>query len=126
MSHFIDWLVGAGALGILLVLEWWAVSRTYRQRLSTLQARRQLDLQTAARLLAQSKQQVTQLQQEVAILRPQVVRAAQKAVRPAGRSVAANESLSRMLDQPRPARVLPPVDGFADTLPSLQFATTKF
>ena len=126
MPHLIEWLIGAGALVVLMVFQWWAVRRSYRQRLTTLQARRQLDLQTAARLLAQSKHQVTQLQQEVALLRPQVARAQQKAVRPAGRSVAANESLSRMLDERKPERVLPPVDGFADTLPSLQFANTKF
>lgn len=126
MPHLMEWLLGAGGAGVLMVLEWWAVRRSYRRRLLALQARRQLDLQMAARLLAHSKHQVTQLQKEVALLRPQAARAAQKAVGPAARSVATNEALSRMLDETKPARALPPADGFADTLPSLQFANTTF
>ena len=121
MPHLHEWLLAAGALGVLMALEWWAVRHFYRRRLLTLQARRQVDMQTAARLLAQSKHQVAQLQQEVALLRPQVVRAAQKVAGPAARRTAANESLSKMLDAPQPPRPRPPADGFADTLPSLLF-----
>jgi cell division protein FtsB len=126
MSNFQEWLLAAAVIGVLMVIQWWAVGRRYRQRLLTLQARRELDLQTAARLLAQSKQQVTQLRAEIALLRPEVVRTAQKtaqkAARPDTRSAAAKESVSKMLD----ARPAPSVDAFADTLPSLQFATTSF
>jgi hypothetical protein len=69
-------------------------------------------------LLAQSKQQIKQLQQEVAVLRPLAVRAARHVTQPSP----ASKALSQMLDSaPAPARPTLPPDGFADTLPSLQF-----
>jgi hypothetical protein len=126
MPYLLEWLLGAGALALWMVLEWWAVSQFYRRRLLTLQARRRLDMQTAARLLAQSKQQVAQLQQEVALLRPQAVRAAQGVAGPVARRTAANESLSKMLEAPQPPRPRPTADAFADTLPSLQFTSETF
>jgi hypothetical protein len=117
MPHVDEWLL-ATSVAALLLFEWWTVRAIYFRRMSAALARRQQELQTAAKLLAQSKQQIKQLQQEVAILRPLAVRAARHVTQPSPASTA----LSRMLDSAAaPARPSLPPDGFADTLPSLQF-----
>jgi hypothetical protein len=117
MPHVYEWLLAA-SVAALLLFEWWTMRMIYFKRLTASQARREQELQTAARLLAQSKQQIKQLQQEVAVLRPLAVRAARHVTQPSP----AGKALSQMLDSaPAPARPTLPPDGFADTLPSLQF-----
>ena len=125
MSNINEWLLAA-ILGTLMLFEWWAMRSVYRRQLQASLARRQLEGQTAAKLLAQSRQQIKQLQQEVAVLRPLATRAARQVTRPAANIAAANEALSKKLDAAASPRSTLPVDGFADTLPTLQFANTAF
>ena len=120
MPHINQWLLAASVATLLLV-EWWMVRAIYHRRLAASLTRRQHEQQAAAKLLAQTRQQIKQLQQEVAVLRPLAVRAARQTAKPAAHIAAANAALSQRLDKAASARPALPVDGFADTLPSLQF-----
>ena len=117
MPHVVnEWLL-AVSVAMLLLFEWWTVRAIYHKRLAASDTRRQHEQHAAAKLLGQSRQQIKQLQQEVAVLRPLAVRAARQTAKPAAQVAAANASLSRMLDRDPPARHTLPADGFADTLP---------
>jgi hypothetical protein len=120
MPHINQWLLAA-SVATLLFVEWWLVRTIYHRRLAASLTRRQLEQQAAAKLLAQTRQQIKQLQQEVAVLRPLAVRAARHTARPGAHIAAADATLSQRFDNAASARPALPVDGFADTLPSLQF-----
>ena len=129
MQHFNDGLfvaivaiVGMGAI----LIQWWTMRTIHRKSQAESHTRRQLEQQTASKLLAQSRRQIEQLQQEMAVLRQQIKRTARPVAKPAAPTNTVSESLLGMLDAAEPARRRLPVDGFADTLPSLQFGSASF
>lgn len=120
MQSFQTWLAMAIVPTVALI-QWWIMRTGERKRLAAARARHREAEQSAAKLLQQTRKQITQLQQELAATRLQQAR---RAVRPAAVTPPmpdARESLLAMLDKSPPSRHALPVDGFADTLPSLQF-----
>jgi hypothetical protein len=113
------WLV-AGLMLILAVAEWAILRAVYRKRMAAVRARHLQMERSAVQFGQQAKRQIGQLQQELAAARLEAkhaaharaeVRAAVAAASPAGKG------------KPAPSRPQLPVDGFADTLPLLQFGT---
>ncbi|WP_372529142.1 hypothetical protein [Piscinibacter sp.] len=119
--HLIQfWLVVAIVLPVAL-LQWWAMRRIHRKNLAAERARRLSAQQAATKLLHQTRQQIAQLQQELAAARLAAKRPPRPALPRPTRIPTARDSLMKILDEaPQPARGLPP-DGFAETMPSLQF-----
>ncbi len=114
------WFVFALVLPIAL-LQWWATREIHRKRLAALQARHVKAQQSADVLLQQSRQQNTQLQLELAAARLAVKRLPRgepSAPRP---NPPSRDTLMRILDEAPAARHRPPPDGFAETMPSMQF-----
>ena len=119
MYVFDLWLVVAIVPTVGLV-QWWATRRIHRKHLAVARARYLSAQHGAAKMLQQSRQQITQLQQELAAARlsaRRVPRATPPS--PARVSVPATRD-----DASRRAPALP-VDGFAETMPSLQFSHTS-
>ncbi|WP_280152694.1 hypothetical protein [Piscinibacter sp. XHJ-5] len=106
----------AGTATVSAGLQWAISSRLHRKRLERACARHAEAQETSIRFMQQAKKQIAQLQQELATARQQTTRLTRAQEREAARDV-----LRQSMDESPPARPLRPVDGFADTLPSLQF-----
>jgi len=114
------WMLAVAAMGaaVLMGLQWVLHRSLQRQALDVLRARHlQLQLESN-RKLEQAKRQVGQLQAELALARLEVRQCLEREAPPA---VPTREQLLRQLDA-APIRRAVPVDGFADTLPSEQYA----
>lgn len=110
----------AGALTVSAGLQWAITRRVHRRRIELANARHAEAQQTSSRFMQQAKKQIAQLQQELAASRLELSRLTREQER-ADQHEAARQVLRASLDSesanPRPL----PADGFADTLPSLQF-----
>lgn len=105
-------------------VQWWATRRLHRQALARAQARHLKAQQLSDKLLQQSRQQNTQLQHELetarlGMRRQRVGPAAVPQPEPAARA-----ALTRMLDAAPELKRSLQVDGFAETMPSMQFQTS--
>ncbi|HEV7914029.1 MAG TPA: hypothetical protein VGP22_09695 [Albitalea sp.] len=105
----------------LAVLQWGVMRNVERKRLAAAKARHREAEQSAAKLLQQTRKQIAQLQQELATVKLQAKRTARPAPPPPQPEPEVRDTLLAMLDDAPPRRHALPVDGFADTLPSLQF-----
>jgi len=114
------WLMFATVLPIA-VLQWWGMRSIERKRIANVRARHLKSLQSADKLLQQSRQQNAQLQQELAAARLAVKRLPRPEPSRRTPHPEARETLMRILDEAPPTRRALPVDGFAETMPSLQF-----
>ncbi|HJV96784.1 MAG TPA: hypothetical protein VJ608_12140 [Albitalea sp.] len=85
-------------------VQWWATRRAHRKQLAAARARHLSALQAAAKMLRKSRQQVAELQRELA---------------------AARLTARRLPRAASPSSAAAPVDGFADTMPSQQFSHTS-
>jgi soluble lytic murein transglycosylase-like protein len=114
------WLMVATALATA-VFQWLATRGIRRRRLADMRARYLAAQQAADKLLQQSRQQTAQLQQELAAARLVAKRLprTEPAARPS--SAQARDTLMRVLDEAPAKRPALPVDGFAETMPSMQF-----
>jgi hypothetical protein len=102
-----------------LIAGQWALQRLLQRRaLGALKGRHLQQQANLGRKLERAKRQIAQLQQELAAARLDVKQRRDRAAPP---PVPTREMLSRELDA-APQRPRLPVDGFADTLPSQQFA----
>ena len=110
----------AGTATVSAGLQWAIASRLHRKRLERASARHAEVQQTSSRFMQQAKKQIAQLQQELAASRREMTRLTREQER-ADKRQAAREVLRQSLEEAPPARPSLPVDGFADTLPSLQF-----
>jgi hypothetical protein len=111
----------AGTVTVSVALQW-AITRTlHRKRLAKVSARHAEAQQTSSRFMQQAKKQIAQLQQELAASRLEVTRLSREQERTEKRQTAM-KALDQSLEDTvlLPRRSLPK-DGFADTLPSLQF-----
>jgi hypothetical protein len=105
---------------LVAALQWWATHLIHRKRLARAQARHLKAQQSTDKMLQQSRQQNTQLQQELAAARLAMKRHQRPQATPAAPVPDARAALMKILDQAPQRRTLP-VDGFAETMPSLQF-----
>lgn len=126
MTHpFAPWFIAIALVGLVALVQWRVMQSLHRKRLAAVRARHQSAQQSAATLLQQARQQTAQVQQELAAAREaaKLGRTTARA-RAVADSAAARQRLNRMLDDaPLAGRGLP-LDGFADTLPSMQFAAS--
>ena len=109
----------AAALALALAGGQWFFHRSLqRKALDGLKSRHLQQHLAVTKKLDQAKRQIAQLQQELAASRLELKQRLERAGPP---PVPTREELNRELDgaASRPRR---PIDGFADTLPSLQFA----
>jgi len=98
-------------------VQWWATRRAHRKQLAVARARHLSAQQAAAKMLQQSRQQITQLQRELA-----AARLAARRVPRAKSPSPARDAMAGILDDASRRTPALPVDGFADTLPSQQFS----
>ena len=116
----IEVAIVAGALAATAGLQWIITSRMHRRRLEQANARHAKAQQASSRFMQQAKKQIAQLQQELAASRLEVARLTRQQDR-AGQQAAARQVLRESLASLAADPPAPPADGFADTLPSLQF-----
>jgi hypothetical protein len=111
----------AGTAAVSAAVQWAVMRSLHRKRLAKATSRHAEAQQTASRFMQQAKKQIAQLQQDLAASRLEVTRLAREQEgidkRRAARQ-ALDQSLEDTVLLPRRS---PPIDGFADTLPSLQF-----
>lgn len=119
------WLIAFALAGLVAVVQWRVMSHLHLKRLATVRAKHQSAQQSAATLLQQARQQTAQVQQELAAAREaaKLGQTTARARAAAADKSAARQRLNRMLDDGA-ARPALPKDGFADTLPSMQFAAS--
>jgi hypothetical protein len=103
-------------------LQWWATRKLHHRKIAGVRARHLKAQENTDKLLQMSRQQTLQLQQELAVARLAMQRPQRESAAPApAPAVDARSALMKILDEaPSPRHVLP-IQGFADTLPSLQF-----
>ena len=106
---------------------WALVRRHYTKKLSAMSARHTQSQQTSTRLIQEAKRQIGQLHKDLASARAEAQHwrdqrpvAAQPAAVPTGASDAVRQSLAATLAEGESAHRAPR-DGFADTLPILDF-----
>jgi hypothetical protein len=105
-------------------LQWWATRKAHQKKIAMVRARHLKAQQEADKLLQMSRQQNVQLQQELAMARLAVKRPQREPAAPAPAAapkVDARSALMKILDEAPSSRHAPPKDGFAETMPSLQF-----
>jgi hypothetical protein len=127
MLHpFAPWFYAVALVAVVAVAQWRVMSKLHLKRLAAVRAKHQNAQQSAATLLQQARQQTAQVQQELAAAREaaKLGQTTARARAAAADKSAARQRLNRMLDDGAAARPALPVDGFADTLPSLQFAAS--
>jgi len=119
------------AMTAICALQWWALRRAHRRELIHARARHQAAQQSADTMLQQARRQYAQIQQELIQLRQSLPRsaasleAARADAAKAEQRSAARSGLLDILDTDQQARRRLPVDGFASTLPSQQFALSS-
>lgn len=113
------WITGA-ALVLVLFAQWVLLRSRYLDGLNEQRARHAQQLHTAGQYIEQAKRQIAQLQMDLGTTRSQLARltarhgAALQAARQATAAPAREDT------RPAPRRG-EPFDGFADTLPALQY-----
>jgi hypothetical protein len=119
------WFIAIALVAVVALAQWRVMSRLHLRHLAAVRAKHQSAQQSTATLLQQARQQTAQVQQELAAAREAAKLGQTTArARAASGSVVARQRLNKMLDDaPLSARALP-ADGFADTLPSMQFAAS--
>ena len=118
MSPVVHLWIAVLVLAAATILEWTVLRMRYRNELARQHTRHLQHQQTTSRQAEQSKQQVGQLQQDLAAARLQVKRLTVRDATPLQSRTQAKEALERMLDGASPSPRRGPPDGFADTLPS--------
>lgn len=115
------WAAGA-ALTLVTLVQWIVLRSRYLEGLNKQRMRHALQLQTAGQHIEQAKRQIAQLQLDLGGARSQLARIAARQqhataapVRPAADAQAARREAGVT------ARRGEPFDGFADTLPALQY-----
>ena len=118
MNTIVSLWVAAPVLGTALVLLWVVLRAMHRNNVTELHTRYAQQLRIADSHAQQTKQQIGQLQHDLAASRLQIKQLSTgRAARPQGGS-RAKETLERMLDDASASRRHLPIDGFADTQPS--------
>ena len=113
------------ANGLLVAVLWAWTHARYKKRLAFEKARHVQYQQASSRFMLEAKRQVAQLNKDLAAARLAVKLAVQERAAPA-RVPATVKQTTKRIDVAT-TRTQLPVDGFADTLPSLQFsADTTF
>jgi hypothetical protein len=122
MQSYIPWIVATALVLVVAVVQWQVMTRLHQKSLAAERLRYQRAQQSAAALLQGAHQQTATLQRELAAAREVIKQVAPAATTPApvDDGVAARERLNKLLDEAPPQAL--PVDGFADTQPSRQFA----
>jgi hypothetical protein len=127
MQTYTPWFAAVAAVLVLVVAvaQWHIMSRRHLKRLAAERAGHRRAQQAAATQLQGAQQQSATLQRELAAARAALARRAAPGERdaPVDDGVAAREQLNKMLDEAPPPAM--PVDGFADTQPSRQFAPSS-
>ncbi|HEY0821291.1 MAG TPA: hypothetical protein VGD46_21110 [Rhizobacter sp.] len=114
------WLAGV-VLALITFAQWVLLRARYLDAVTQQRARHALQMQNASQYMDQARKQIAQLQSDLGIARSQLARhAARAAVAARERSAHAAVQTQRSEERP-PARRGEPFDGFADTLPSLQY-----
>ena len=122
IQSYLPWLAAAALVLAVAVVQWQVMNRLHLKRLAAERLRYQRAQQSAAALLQGAHQQTATLQRELAAARELIKQVAPDAstAPPVDDGVAARERLNKLLDEAPPTAL--PVDGFADTQPSRQFA----
>jgi len=114
-------MIALAAAAVALVVAQWIFHRSLqRKALDALKSRHLQQQLNVKGKLDQAKRQIAQLQQELAASRLELKQRRERAAPPPLPPVPSREELSRQLDE-APSRPRLPIDGFADTLPSLQY-----
>ena len=117
-------LFSLGFTVLVTLLQWWATRLFHRKRLARTHARYVKAQQSADKLLQQSRHQNLQLQQELAAARLAVKRTQREQAPARSPSLDARNALMKILDEAPAAKRALPIDGFAETMPSLQFPSS--
>ncbi len=121
MQSYIPWIVATALVLVVAFVQWQVMTRLHQKSLAAERLRSQRAQQSAAALLQGAHQQTATLQRELAAAREVIKQVAPAATpAPVDDAVAARERLNKLLDEAPPQAL--PVDGFADTQPSRQFA----
>jgi F0F1-type ATP synthase membrane subunit b/b' len=114
------WL--AGVMLVLITFAQWVLLRSrYLDAITQQRARHSHQMQTAGQYMDQARKQIAQLQTDLTTARSQLARHAARAATAAReRSTLAAAQPQRGEERPA-ARRGEPFDGFADTLPALQY-----
>ncbi|HET7791748.1 MAG TPA: hypothetical protein VFL64_00065 [Rhizobacter sp.] len=112
----VDFILGLAALGTsaALVAQWVVLRARYLKGLTQQRTRHQQLQQATQQQLGLAKQQISRLQNDLNITRMQVKR---QASREPARAVVQQ----MLVEEPATMPMRPPANGFADTLPQLQF-----
>jgi len=107
------------------LLQWWVTQKIHLRQLATAQGRHLKAQQATDKMLQQSRRQNAQLTQELAaarlaLKRPPVAESSAR-TRSAGD---ARNALMKILDEAPLSKRALPIDGFAETMPSMQFQTS--
>lgn len=120
-TNAILWLAGA-ALMLITLAQWIVLRSRYLAGLTQQRARHAQQMQTAGQHIEQAKRQIAQLQLDLGNTRSQLARLASRQLnttaspaRPSGDAQAARREAGVT------AKRGEPFDGFADTLPALQY-----
>jgi len=115
-------LLVAGAIVVpVAVLQWWAMNRFHRRALVLAERRYVKAQQSTARMLQQSREQVAQLQKALAAEQLKSGRTSRAQPRPTTSASAPRVTVTKGPAEAPSARKETPANGFADTLPALQF-----
>ncbi|MGY4830410.1 hypothetical protein ACVNIS_17705 [Sphaerotilaceae bacterium SBD11-9] len=119
-THAIVWL--APALLLLVTLGQWIVLRSrYLDGLVKQRTRHAQQLQLAGQHIEQAKRQIAQLQRDLSTTKSQLARHLTRETLAAGRRAPPGAASQAPREEAPPSRPGQPFDGFADTLPSLQY-----
>lgn len=119
-TSLVLWLSGV-ALVLITFAQWVLLRSRYIEGLGQQRARHAQQLQTAGQHIDQARRQIAQLQLELGAARSQLARQAMRqAVVEAPTRPAANAAQARQ-EAGAPLKPGEPFDGFADTLPALQY-----
>ena len=107
--------------GLVVAVVWAWMHARYKKRLAVQKARHVQFQQASSRLMLEAKRQVAQLNKDLAAARLAVKLAVQERAAPARMPATVKQTTKRI--DVATTRMQLPVDGFADTLPSLQFSS---
>ena len=115
----------AAATAISAVAQWKVMRHFHGKATRTLRSRHLAAQESIAAMLQQARLQNERTQKELAALRLAVTPTSRVKANQPSTDTAVRESLHKMLDAAPSVVSRLPVDGFADTLPSRQFANTS-
>jgi hypothetical protein len=120
-----SWPMVVATCSLVAAVQWWMLRRIHRKNIAEMRLRHLNAQESIGSLLQQARQQLQRTQAELAELRAIAKAKTRPTASRSAPGAAVRDRLNKMLDSAPERGKRLPVDGFADTLPSLQFAQSS-